>query len=133
MFQQNMLFLHYQMFYGWNYRILSRLVSCVEDWSIRNYLSGQYRLDRFGGPQTSVNQEMADRFMALGMDADNVGKRAVEGVQRGDFYIVTHPHNREYIVSRYNEILNAYDTQAPHFEGDEKYDVQKIFEQMMNQ
>lgn len=40
--------------------------------------------------------------------------------------------NREYIVSRYNEILNAYDTQAPHFEGDEKYDVRKISEPMMN-
>jgi hypothetical protein len=66
------------------------------------------------------------QVMQLGMDPDEVGRLAVEGMKRGDFYIVTHPHNRDYIVERYEEILRAYDTYAPHFQGDDKYDVRKI-------
>ena len=93
--------------------------------------STEYRPERFGGPEVSEMAELGDQVMQLGMDPDEIGRLTVEGVQRGDFYIVTHPYNRDYIAERYNEILNAYDTYAPHFEGDDKYDVRKIMAQFM--
>jgi short-subunit dehydrogenase len=90
--------------------------------------AGVTRPSRFGGPVTSdeAMKQAGRQVMQLGMDPDEVGRLAVEGMKRGDFYIVTHPHNRDYIVERYEEILRAYDTYAPHFDGDDKYDVRKI-------
>jgi NAD(P)-dependent dehydrogenase (short-subunit alcohol dehydrogenase family) len=90
------------------------------------------RPECFGGPRVSKSLEFAEKVMQMGMSADQVGQLAVEGVKRGDFYIVTHPHNRDYIANRYEEILKAYDTYAPRFEDDEKYDVQKIFARLMS-
>ena len=92
----------------------------------------EIRPARFGGPQIPNSLDLAEKVMSLGMNPDTVGQIAVEGVKRGAFYIVTHPHNREYIIQRYQEILQAYDIFAPHFEGDDKYDVKKIFALMMN-
>jgi NAD(P)-dependent dehydrogenase (short-subunit alcohol dehydrogenase family) len=94
--------------------------------------SGEGRPDRFGGPviRDEAIKQAGTQVMQMGVDPDEVGRLAVEGIKRGDFYIVTHPHNRDYIVERYDEILEAYDTHAPHFEGDDKYDVRKIFAQM---
>jgi NAD(P)-dependent dehydrogenase (short-subunit alcohol dehydrogenase family) len=90
--------------------------------------------ERFGGPvvQDEETKKAGKQVMGLGMDPDKIGQLAVEGMQRGDFYIVTHPHNRAYIAERYEEILRAYDTYAPHFEGDDKYDVRKIMAQLMD-
>ena len=90
------------------------------------------RPDRFGGSIERSKEEktVGKQVMGLGMDPDEVGQKAVEGIQRGEFFIVTHPHNRPYIVERYEEILKAFDTYAPPFEGDEKYDVRKIAAQM---
>jgi NAD(P)-dependent dehydrogenase (short-subunit alcohol dehydrogenase family) len=90
------------------------------------------RPERFGGAvtQDEHTKDAGKQVMQMGMPADEVGRRAVEGIQRGDFYIVTHPHNRNYIAERYDDLLRAYDTQAPHFEGDEKYDLRKIMAEM---
>jgi NAD(P)-dependent dehydrogenase (short-subunit alcohol dehydrogenase family) len=94
----------------------------------------EVKLQRFGGPvvQDEATRATGKQVMGLGMDPDEIGKLAVEGMRRGDFYIVTHPHNRDYIAERFEEILRAYDTYAPRFEGDEKYDVRKIMARMMN-
>ena len=93
--------------------------------------SSESRPERLGGPQTPENIEGGEMVMQMGMDPDEIGRLTVEGVKQGSFYIVTHPHNRDYIAERYKEILNAYDSQAPHFEGDERYDVRKIMEQFL--
>jgi NAD(P)-dependent dehydrogenase (short-subunit alcohol dehydrogenase family) len=95
--------------------------------------AGEGRPDRFGGPviQDEATKARGRQAMQLGMDPDEIGRLTIEGVKRGDFYIVTHPHNRDYIAERYSEILNAYDTYAPHFDGDDKYDVRKIMAKMM--
>jgi NAD(P)-dependent dehydrogenase (short-subunit alcohol dehydrogenase family) len=96
--------------------------------------AGEGRPERFGGPviRDEAIKQAGRQVMQMGMNPDEVGRLAVKGIRRGDFYIVTHPHNRDYIVERYDEILEAYDSQAPHFEGDDKYDVRKIFAQMMD-
>ena len=65
------------------------------------------RPERFGGPviQDDMSKEILKQAVRLSMPSDEIGRLAVEGLQRGDFYIVTHPHNRDYIVERYGEIL----------------------------
>ncbi len=93
--------------------------------------SSENRPERLGGPTEPENVEGGEMVMQLGMDPDEIGRLTIEGVKRGDFYIVTHPHNRDYIEERYKEILDAFVAQAPRFEGDEKYDVRKIMEQFM--
>lgn len=65
-------------------------------------------------------------IMERGKDALEIGRRAVEGIERGDFYILTHPHARAYVDKRYSEIGAAFDAQAPMKEGEERYDVTSI-------
>jgi len=80
-----------------------------------------------GGPaEPTEGSETVKAIMAHGKDALEIGRQAVAGVERGDFYIVTHPHARGYAEKRNDEILAAFDRQAPFREGEERYDVTTI-------
>jgi NAD(P)-dependent dehydrogenase (short-subunit alcohol dehydrogenase family) len=78
----------------------------------------------FGGPAAAPKEIKA--IMDHGKDALEIGRQAVAGVERGEFFIVTHPHARQYVEKRYAEILSAFDEQAPFHEGDERFDVTTI-------
>ncbi len=83
------------------------------------------RPSAFGGPSEAA--EMAGAFMNhMGMPANDVAEKALAGVRRGDFLIVTHPHAVEYARKRWADIESAFAAQAPRFEGDEKYDLSAI-------
>jgi hypothetical protein len=62
----------------------------------------------------------------MGLDPADVGRAAVEGIRRGDFYIVTHPPAREIVAERAAEILAAFDAQAPRYPGDEAIDTRAV-------
>jgi NAD(P)-dependent dehydrogenase (short-subunit alcohol dehydrogenase family) len=79
------------------------------------------RPDRYGGAVDS------DASMDLGMDPDEVGRRAVAGIRAGAFYIVTHPPVREMVEERAAEIVAAFEAQAPRYGGDEELDTRKVF------
>lgn len=85
------------------------------------------RPDQYGGPIES------DARIEMGMDADEVGRRAVEGIRAGAFYIVTHPPVRELVEERAAEILAAFDTQAPRYAGDEVLDTRATIQRMREQ
>jgi len=76
----------------------------------------QHRPERFGGPGP------AGTPLDAGLDPDDVGRQAVEGMLRGDFYIVTHPPVIEIAEERAAEIAAAFGAQAPRFPGDEALD-----------
>jgi len=78
----------------------------------------------FGGPAEAAEEIRA--IMERGKDALEIGRQTVAGVERGDFYIVTHPHARTYVEKRYSEMLAAFDAQAPFREGEERFDVTTI-------
>lgn len=78
----------------------------------------------FGGAAEAAKEIKA--IMDRGKDALEIGRQAVAGVERGDFYILTHPHARSYVEKRYGEILAAFDAQASSREGEERYDVTTI-------
>jgi NAD(P)-dependent dehydrogenase (short-subunit alcohol dehydrogenase family) len=82
--------------------------------------SARNRPERLGGPVEPVT------VSEFGMDPDEVGRLAVEGVRRGDHFIVTHPPVREIVEERADEVLAAFDAQAPRYPGDEALDTRKL-------
>jgi len=47
-----------------------------------------------------------------GIDPDIVGQRVFEGVRDNDLYIFTHPMFKEFVQTRFNAILAAFDKSA---------------------
>jgi NAD(P)-dependent dehydrogenase (short-subunit alcohol dehydrogenase family) len=82
--------------------------------------SAVHRQDRFGGPVEARHRS------TRGLDPDDLGRRAVEGIKRGDFYIVTHPPVVRLVEEREHEILAAFEAQAPRYAGDEVLDIRNI-------
>jgi NAD(P)-dependent dehydrogenase (short-subunit alcohol dehydrogenase family) len=82
------------------------------------------RPERFGGPLDVSGGGNVPA--AIGMSADEVGRRAVDGVAAGEFYIVTHPPVREIADERYEEVSSAFERQAPRFDGDELMDTRAL-------
>jgi NAD(P)-dependent dehydrogenase (short-subunit alcohol dehydrogenase family) len=79
--------------------------------------STRNRPERHGGASTKVSAPLP------GMDPAEVGRRAVEGIKSGDFYIVTHPPVIELAEERWSEIAAAFAAQAPRYEGDHALDT----------
>ena len=87
--------------------------------------ASERRPDVLGGP--SEASEMAGEFMNhMGMSAEEVAEKAVAGVRRGDFLIPTHAHSVKFAAKRWREIESAFQAYAPHYDGDEKFDLTQI-------
>lgn len=86
--------------------------------------STRNRPEELGGhvPPRSISKDI----MARGMDPAEIGRRAVDGVLRGDFYIITHAHNLTMIEARFAEQLEAIRRQAPWSDEAERYDVERV-------
>jgi NAD(P)-dependent dehydrogenase (short-subunit alcohol dehydrogenase family) len=83
----------------------------------RIHESGRARPDRYGG-QGEVDpgvgatlQEAADNVMH-GLDPDIVGTRVLEAVKANELYIFTHPEMKEFVETRFKNIMAAFDTAA---------------------
>lgn len=74
--------------------------------------SGRNRQARFEG--SAVSMELAHRAMRYGLDPHNVGRLAVDGVNNGEFLIITHPHEREVAERRWQDVANAIKRQWPN-------------------
>jgi NAD(P)-dependent dehydrogenase (short-subunit alcohol dehydrogenase family) len=82
------------------------------------------RPDRFGG--AIEVERRASTPSGIGLLPDEIGERVVRGIRQSDFYIVTHPPVREIVEERADEILAAFDAQAPRFAGDERLDTRAL-------
>ncbi len=92
-------------------------------------VSSELHLSRRTGPLPLGDAAAVARgsaIMAQGMDPGEVGRAAVEGVERGDFFIVTHPTSRAAPTRRNAELQAAFDAQAPWTDDASRYDVEKI-------
>lgn len=67
--------------------------------------------------------------LSSGMSPDDIAEHTLDAVLRGDFYIVTHPHVREFANIRHQEISEAFDQQAPYYEGSEQYNPRILMKQ----
>ncbi len=92
--------------------------------------ASERRQDSFGGATEAP--PAAGAFMSqVGMAADEVAQRAVAAMAAEHFFIVTHPHAVAFAQSRWAEIEEAFATQAPRWEGDEKYNLEPIIRQIV--
>lgn len=76
-----------------------------------------------------VKSELTQRISHLAMDTDEFAQCALQQIEDGQFYIVSHAYNSVQIQGRYDEIAQAYDTYAPRYEGDEEYDIRHLMSQ----
>jgi NAD(P)-dependent dehydrogenase (short-subunit alcohol dehydrogenase family) len=74
---------------------------------------------------------MAAAVMAAGMPAETVARIAVDGAERGDFYIFTHSHVEEYSRKRFEEIITAFAVLNETAPSDRSYDVLQVVGELM--
>jgi NAD(P)-dependent dehydrogenase (short-subunit alcohol dehydrogenase family) len=74
---------------------------------------------------------MAAAVMAAGMPAETVAKIAVDGAERGDFFIFTHSHVEEYARKRFEEITEAFAVLNETAPSDKGYDVMQVVGELM--
>lgn len=91
--------------------------------------ASERRQDRYGGAETGSEQAGA-AMQHIGMPVEDVAEATIRGLEEENFFIVTHPHAVEFGKSRWDEIESAFATQAPRFEGDEKYDLNLVLKQL---
>ena len=87
-----------------------------------------------GLPQPKESQRAFGRdVQAQGMAAVDAARAALDGVARGDFYIVTHANAHAAAKRRYAEIDAAFAAQAPVGTDADRYDVHRIVTAMLAQ
>lgn len=91
--------------------------------------ASERRQDRYGGAEAGSAQAGA-AMQHIGMPAEDVAQATIRGLGEETFFIVTHPHAVEFGQARWGEIESAFAAQAPRFEGDEKYDLNKLLGQI---
>jgi short-subunit dehydrogenase len=83
------------------------------------------------GAGSDERKTAAKAILERGMDPIEFARRALAGVERDDFLVVTHPHARGIAERRWREIAAAFDRQAPYQPGCDKYDVNAIVQELM--
>lgn len=91
--------------------------------------AGRNRPDRFGG--RAEGQDFAKQIMGEGMTLEEVGRRAVDGLEAEEFLIVTHSHSYRYARDRWDAVSGAFERQAPYREEDERYDLQNVIGKLL--
>lgn len=74
---------------------------------------------------------VAGALMARGMPASAIGRAAVDGVERGDFHIVTHSITLPAAKRRYDDIAAAFAAQAPWSDDTGRYDINALIPQVL--
>jgi NAD(P)-dependent dehydrogenase (short-subunit alcohol dehydrogenase family) len=82
-------------------------------------------------PENAGALAVAGALMARGMPASDVARAAVDGVERGDFLIVTHAIAFRAAKRRYEEIEAAFAAQAPWTDGAERYDINALIPEVL--
>jgi NAD(P)-dependent dehydrogenase (short-subunit alcohol dehydrogenase family) len=74
------------------------------------YASSQRRPERLGGAFGKPNPEAARLFTTHGIEPDDVGRRVLDAVAAGEFFIFTHEEPREWIEARHKRLLAGFDS-----------------------
>ena len=76
------------------------------------YASSQRRPERLGGPFGKPNPEAARLFTTAGLQPDDVGRRVLDAVAAGEFFIFTHEEPRQWIEARHRRLMDGFDSIA---------------------
>jgi NAD(P)-dependent dehydrogenase (short-subunit alcohol dehydrogenase family) len=93
--------------------------------------ASERRQDAFGGAEPA--SEAGAAAMIFGLPAEDIAKQVIKGIREEHFYIVTHPHVVEIAEERWRGAEEAFKIQAPRYDGDDRYDVNKIIARLMRQ
>lgn len=79
----------------------------------------------------SVQSELggSPAITAMGMPAKEFIDIIWPQIENDEFHIVSHSWARDYFSENAEQIINAFDRYAPHYDGDEKYDSKWIAKQ----
>ena len=69
-----------------------------------------------------VQSEMTEAAGDIPMDVEEYISIAWRQILAGEYYVVSHPYNVVWIKQRYDEMMKAYETYAPRYDGDWQYD-----------
>jgi NAD(P)-dependent dehydrogenase (short-subunit alcohol dehydrogenase family) len=67
------------------------------------------------------------------MDTDRYTGIAMKQILAGEYYVVSHAHNVVRITDRYDEMIRAYETYVPRYEGDDEFDARAMMAKRMAQ
>lgn len=73
-----------------------------------------------------VKSEMSEAAGDIPMDVEEYTDIAWRQIIAGEYYVVSHPYNVVWIKHRYDEMMKAYETYAPRYEGDFQYDPRTL-------
>ncbi len=82
------------------------------------------------GPSSLEETEFFKEVMSYGMDPLEIGIKTVEGVEKGMFMVMTHPHVLEIAFRRWQQVLDAMND-APSVNNPEQYEANSIMERVM--
>ena len=71
--------------------------------------------------------------MSHGMPTDEYVAIAMPQLMAGNFYVVSHAYNMEPITQKYEMLKRAFETYAPRYEGDQRYDVRTVVQPILEQ
>ncbi len=83
--------------------------------------SVEARPEDFGGPEKN---QLGD--MTIGMEPAELARRCLDGVRRGDFFIVTHYATRYMAEERCQEVMKAFDEQTEAYDGWQEWDSRSM-------
>ena len=92
--------------------------------------AAERRPDELGG-RTDVPPEQGAMMEQHGMPAEEVGARVIEGLKNDAFFIMTHAHVADIADARATEAASAFAAQVPRYDGDDRYDVNKVMAKVM--
>ena len=91
--------------------------------------STRNRPERYGGMEEGA--DFARQIMGEGMSLEEVGRRAIDGLEAEEFLIVTHSQSQRYAKNRWETVSGAFERQAPYDEKDERYDLQNVIGKLL--
>ena len=69
--------------------------------------------------------------MEHGMPTDDYVAIAMKQLKAGEFWVVSHAYNAVRIQAKHDQLMKAYDTYAPRYEGDQQYDVRTVVQPIL--
>lgn len=92
--------------------------------------AAERRPDELGGA-SDVPPEQGAMMEGYGMPAEEVGERVIAGLKDDSFFILTHAHAADIARARWDEAAASFEAQVPRYDGDDRYDVNKVMTQVL--
>ncbi|WP_421849632.1 SDR family NAD(P)-dependent oxidoreductase [Oricola sp.] len=71
--------------------------------------------------------------MQHGMPTDEYVAIAMKQLKAGEFWVVSHAYNAVRIQAKHDQLMKAYESYAPRYEGDKQYDVRTVVQPILEE